>query len=79
VLTAHHRFNRHLEIMSRVMSPGVLPGVLAPVRDTFLPGDSVLDVDDEDVLAFLCHLGMGALVIGMSNFKMPWMSFSKPN
>lgn len=53
------------------MSPGVLPGVLVTVSARF-PGDSAVEEEDDDVvLAFLRHLAMGALVMGMSNFKMP--------
>lgn len=59
--------------------PGVLLGVLDELSDTLagLPGDNPADVLDE--LAFLCHLAMGAFVMGMSSFKMLWMSFSNPN
>jgi len=32
-----------------------------------------------DVLAFLCHLAIGAFVIGMSSRRTLWMSVSNPN
>lgn len=61
--------------------PGVLLGVFDELRDTLadFPGDKPLRADVFDELAFLCHLAMGAFVIGMSSFKMLWMSFSNPN
>lgn len=58
--------------------PGVLLGVLEELRDTLadLPGDRPEVLEE---LAFLCHLAMGPFVIGISSFKMLWMSFSNPN
>lgn len=58
--------------------PGVLLGVFDELSDTLadLPGDNP-DVFVE--LAFLCHLAIGALMMGISNFKILWMSFSNPN
>ena len=51
--------------------PGVLLGVFDVVNErlTDFPGDG--KAEEVEVLAFLCHLAMGALVIGISNFKMP--------
>lgn len=61
--------------------PGVLLGVLDELRDTLadLPGDNPPKADAFDELAFLCHLAMGAFVIGISSFRILWMSFSNPN
>lgn len=47
-------------------------------RLVLLLGDRELVLADVDVLAFLCHRAIGALVIGMSSFSTLWMSFSKP-
>lgn len=56
-------------------------GVFDELSDTFagLPGDNPLRLDVFEELAFLCHLAMGAFVMGISSFKMLWMSFSNPN
>lgn len=53
-------------------------GVFDELCDTLalFPGVKA-DVFDE--LAFLCHLAIGAFVIGISSFKILWMSFSNPN
>lgn len=61
--------------------PGVLLGVLDELSDTLadLPGDKAFRTDVFDELAFLCHLAMGAFVIGISSFRILWMSFSNPN
>lgn len=61
--------------------PGVLFGVLDELSETLadFPGDKVFRPDVLDELAFLCHLAMGAFVIGMSSFRMLWTSFSNPN
>lgn len=61
--------------------PGVLLGVFDELSDTLtdLPGDKPFKADVFDELAFLCHLAMGAFVIGISSFKILWMSFSNPN
>jgi len=61
--------------------PGVLLGVFEELPDTpaDLPGDSAFRADALDELAFLCHLAMGPLVMGMSSFRILWMSFSNPN
>lgn len=58
--------------------PGVLLGVFDKLCDMFavFPGVRA-DVFDE--LAFLCHLAMGAFVMGISSFKILWMSFSNTN
>jgi len=58
--------------------PGVLLGVFVVLRDTLadLPGDSAEALEE---LAFLCHLAMGAFVMGISSFRILWMSFSNPN
>jgi hypothetical protein len=58
--------------LSRLFTlPGVLLGVFDVVNErlTDFPGDG--KAEEVEVLAFLCHLAMGAFVIGMSNFKMP--------
>lgn len=61
--------------------PGVLLGVFDELSDTLVdfPGDKPFKADVLDELAFLCHLAMGAFVMGISNFKILWMSFSNPN
>ena len=58
--------------------PGVLLGVFDELSDTLalFPGVSAVEFDE---LAFLCHLAMGAFVMGISSFKILWMSFSNPN
>ena len=56
-------------------------GVFDELSDTLadLPGDRPLRAEDVlDELAFLCHLAMGAFVMGMSSFKILSMSFSNP-
>lgn len=60
--------------------PGVLLGVLERLADLFtlLLGEREFVFVELDVLAFLCHLAIGAFVIGMSNLRTLWMSFSKP-
>ena len=64
------------KITSFLSIPGVLLGVLDELTDRF-PGERGALADDVD--AFLCHLAIGAFVIGMSSFRTLWMSFSKPN
>lgn len=61
--------------------PGVLLGVFDELSDTLadLPGDKPFKADVFDELAFLCHLAMGAFVMGISSFRILWMSFSNPN
>lgn len=56
-------------------------GVFDELSDTLadLPGDRPLTDEVFDELAFLCHLAMGAFVMGMSSFKILWTSFSNPN
>lgn len=64
--------------------PGVLLGVFEELTDEF-PGDEALraeeleELEDLEEQAFLCHLAMGAFVMGMSSFRMLWMSLSNPN
>lgn len=60
--------------------PGVLLGVLERLADRFilLFGESELALVELDVLAFLCHLAIGAFVMGMSRRRTLWMSFSNP-
>lgn len=47
-------------------------------RLELLLGDRALVLAEADVLAFLCHLAIGALVMGMSSFNTFCISFSKP-
>lgn len=42
-------------------------------------GERELVLVELEVLAFLCHLAIGAFVIGMSSRRTLWMSFSNPN
>lgn len=42
-----------------------------------LLGDRALVLAEVDVLAFLCHLAIGALVMGMSSFNTLCKSVSK--
>lgn len=67
--------------LDRRTLPGVLLGVFDELSDELadLPGDRPFKADVLDELAFLCHLAMGAFVMGMSSFKILWMSFSNPN
>ena len=48
-------------------------------RPFTLPGVFLGVLDADELLAFLCHRALAALVIGMSNFITPWISFSNPN
>lgn len=66
--------------MHACLLPGVLLGVLERLTDLFtlLFGERELVFVELDVLAFLCHLAIGAFVMGMSNLRTLWMSFSKP-
>lgn len=61
--------------------PGVLLGVFDEFSDTLVdfPGDRPPRADALDELTFLCHRATGAFVMGKSNRKMLWMSFSNPN
>lgn len=55
-------------------------GVLDVLRDwlmLLLLGDRALTLAEVAVLAFLCHLAIGALVMGMSSFNKLCMSVSK--
>lgn len=52
----------------RVCLPGVLLGVLDVLTDRF-PGERGPEALDVDVDAFLCHLAIGAFVMGMSSFR----------
>ncbi len=60
--------------------PGVLLGVLERLADllTLLFGEREFVLVELDVLAFLCHLAIGAFVMGMSRRRTLWMSFSNP-
>lgn len=60
--------------------PGVLLGVLERLADllTLLFGEREFVLEELDVLAFLCHLAIGAFVMGMSRRRTLWMSFSNP-
>lgn len=60
--------------------PGVLLGVFDELCDTLadFPGDKPLRAAFDE-LAFLCHLAIGPFVMGISSFRILWMSFSNPN